>query len=199
MESSKFSNEFIAKMLREIVAAYEINGDGEFRIRAYDNAAASVEHASEEVRDLWESGRLKDLSGVGSAIASHLDEYFRTGKVKHFAEVKRGMPKAMFPLLGIPGIGAKTAYILSRELQLRPKTAVSDLLKAAESGKIRLLPGFRETSEKSILENLQKEKKSENRMALPLATELSEKILKYLRDIALGEVRSKEKLIYLLF
>ncbi len=182
MEISKFSNEFVAKMLREIVAAYEIKGEDHFRIQAYQNAAASVEHASEEVRDLWEEGSLKYLSGIGSAISSHLDELFKTGRVKHFEEVKKGLPKALFVLLDVPGIGAKTAYTLAKSLKLREKSAVGDLLQAAKGGKIRTLPGFGLTSEAAIIENLKKVRKSGNRMILPMAVELSEKILQFLRE-----------------
>jgi len=181
MKLAKFSNEVIAKKLREIVAAYEVKGEDRFKIRAYDNAATSVEHATEEVRDLWESGKIKELAGIGPAIADHLDELFRTGRVKHFDEVKKGLPEGMFEILGTPGIGAKNAYSLAKTLHLRKGSAKADLLRAARSGKIRGRPGFGEVSEKAILENLEKTKKDENRMSLPVAGEIARKIIDYLK------------------
>ena len=181
MELSKFTNERLAKLLREIVAAYEVKGEDRFKIRAYDNAATSVEHATEEVRYLWESGKIKDLAGIGSSIAGHLGELFRTGRVKHFDEVKKGLPEGMFEILGIPGIGAKTAYSLAKTLHLRKGSAKADLLRAARLGKIRALQGFGEVSERAIIENLEKTKKNENRIGLPLALEIAHKIIGYLK------------------
>src|SRR3989337_2147029 len=110
MEPTKLSNTAIARLFREIAAAYEVKGENRFKIRAYDTAADSIEHATSEVKDLWEEGRLGEIPGVGESIASHLDEYFRTAKVKHFDDVKKNLPSGMFAFFGLEGIGPKTAY-----------------------------------------------------------------------------------------
>lgn len=181
MESSEFTNERLVKLLREMAAAYEVIGEDRFKIRAYDNAAASVEHATEEVRDLWKSGKIEELPGIGSSIANHLGELFRTGRVKHFDEVKKSLPEGMFEILLIPGIGAKTAYSLAKTLHLRKGSAKADLLRATRSGKIREIPGFGETSEKALLDNLERVKKDENRMSLPVASGIAQKLIDYLK------------------
>lgn len=174
MEPSKLSNPFIAKMLREIAAAYEIKEENRFKIRAYDNAADSVEHATSEVRDLWESGQLQDVPGIGASIAGHLDEYFRTGKVKHFERTKKKLPPGMFEFLGLEGVGAKTAYRLAKELNLK---TLSDLKKAAESERIVELPGFKERTAKQILKAIAEYKDREGRMVLPIAYAAAEKLI----------------------
>src|SRR3972149_4188180 len=84
MEPTRLSNTAITHLLREIAAAYEVKNENRFKIRAYDTAADSIEHATSEIKDLWEEGRLGELSGVGESSAPLLGEYFRTGKVKHF-------------------------------------------------------------------------------------------------------------------
>lgn len=174
MELSKLSNFYIAKILREIAAAYEVKGEDRFRIRAYDTAADSVEHATSEVKDLWEEGRLQDIPGIGESIAGHLDEYFRTGKVKHFRETKKGLPPGMFAFLGLEGVGAKTAYRLAKELSLK---TLSDLKKAAKSGKISELPGFKEKTSKQILKAIAEYKEGEGRMVLPIAYAAAERLI----------------------
>ena len=95
------NNQEISRLLRAISAAYEINKENVFRIRAYDNAADSVEHASREVKDLWEEGKLAQLPGVGTNIASHLEELFKKGKVKHFTVVFKSLPAAVFEFIEI--------------------------------------------------------------------------------------------------
>ena len=110
------NNQELTRLLRAVEAAYRVKGESPFRIRAYDNAADSVEHATRELKDLWEEGRLQDIPGVGANIASHLEELYETGDVKHFRRAFKNLPEAMFELLEVPGIGPKTSYKLTKTL-----------------------------------------------------------------------------------
>ncbi|PIZ49447.1 hypothetical protein COY29_01835 [Candidatus Woesebacteria bacterium CG_4_10_14_0_2_um_filter_39_14] len=113
----EFTNLEIAELLRDVAASYQLQDEKEnrFKIIAYETAAAAVEHASGELKDLWDEGKLKDVPGVGESIAGHLDELFKTGHVKHFKKLMKDYPKLMFRLLKIQGIGPKTAYKLVKE------------------------------------------------------------------------------------
>ena len=180
----------IAKLLRQISAAYEVKNEGplrreasRFRIRAYDNAADSIEHSTSEVKDLWEQGHLEDIHGVGASLAGHLDELFKTGKITHFEQVTKNLPNGMFELLDVQGIGPKTAYKLSQEFKLdNPKTALKKLQQAAVSGKIRKLENFGQESEKDILQALQSFKVKDTRVLLPTATSIAEDVIKYMQQ-----------------
>src|SRR3990167_10324010 len=143
-----FSNRQIAKLLREIAAAYMAKGENRFKIIAYDRAAASVEHATSDLKDLWEEGQLKSVPGLGESIRKHLDELFKEGRVKHFEQIKKDFPRGMFSLLEIGGLGPKNAYKLAKELNIQNP---NDLEKAAKNHKIRDLAGFGEKSESEIL------------------------------------------------
>jgi len=180
-----FTNKEIAKVFRSVAAAYIVKGGNQFKIIAYQRAADSVEHATSEIKDLWDDDKLDQLAGIGKAIASHLDELFRKGKVKHFQQVMSNLPPAMFELLSIPGIGAKTAYKLCKNLKIENlTTALKDLEKAAKQGKIRILEGFGKTSEEEILKGIQAFKlgqTKEKRMLLPYADWLAEEIIVYLK------------------
>ena len=128
----------IAKLLRSVAAALELSGDdNRFRITAYQRAADAIEHASSEVKDLWDDGKLKELAGVGEGIAASLDELFRTGQVKHFQSMLKPFPSALFELGEVPGIGPKTALKFCKELGItKAHSAISELLKAAKKGRI---------------------------------------------------------------
>ena len=193
MDSPKLSNLAIARMLREIAAAYEVKGENRFKIRAYDTAADSVEHATSEIKDLWEEGRLAELPGVGEAISSHLDEYFRTGKVKHFQEVKKGLPQGLFEIFKLEGIGPKRAHKLAGELKIKD---VEGLYKAAQQGRVAKLDGFGERSEKQILKAIERQRKEEGRMPLPTAFSIAEQLIEeistfpgFVRADPLGSLR----------
>ena len=175
-----FTNAQIANLLREISAAYQAKGGNTFKIIAYENAATSVEHATSEIKDLWEEGKLDTVPGLGESIRKHLDELFKTGRVKHFDEIKKGLPPGMFSLLGIGGLGPKNAYKLAKALNIKSR---EDLEKAARAGKIRTLPTFGQKSEKTILAALGEAKnKPAGRYLLSDAYVIAQRILNYIRE-----------------
>lgn len=73
----------IAKLLRKMAAAYKTLQENRFKVIAYENAATAVEHATSELKDLWDDGKLDSIPGLGPSITSHLDEIFKTGHSKH--------------------------------------------------------------------------------------------------------------------
>jgi len=133
----------IAELLRDVAASYKLKNEklNKFKIVAYERAADAIEHATSELKDLWDDGKLEDVPGVGPSIAQHLDELFRTGKSKHFEEVKKGIPEMAFKLMELPGIGIKTSLKLINE---SPKSEIDKMLKEVEEmnkkGKRHLLP-----------------------------------------------------------
>lgn len=177
----------IAKLLRNIAAAYTIKDEQQFRFQiiAYQRAADAIEHSTTEVKDLYSQDKLEQLPGVGPSIRGHLEELIKTNKVKHFEWVAKDIPESVFPLLEVPTFGPKKAFRLVNEFKLaNPKTVISDIEKIAKSGKIAPLEGFGEKSQADIMRAIDEFKKGKGkttRMALPFAAELAEKILDYLR------------------
>ncbi|MGA3291999.1 MAG: helix-hairpin-helix domain-containing protein [Candidatus Microgenomates bacterium] len=118
MESRKIlSNLQIAELLRDVAAAYELKDAKryKFQIIAYERAGDAVEHATSELKDLWDDGKLTEVPGIGPGLAEHLDELFRTGKSKHFDSLMKDIPREAFKLMELPGIGIKTALKLIKE------------------------------------------------------------------------------------
>lgn len=180
------TNQEIVELLRNVAAALSIKDENHFRIIAYEKAADSIEHLTSEVKDIWDEGKLREIPGVGSIIAQHLDELFRTGKIKHFENIFKGLSPAIFKLLQIPGIGPKKAHRLTKEFRIiNPKTAVFELEKAAKTGKIAKLTNFGDKSQAEILSAIESYKKGqikENRMALPYADILASELIEYLQN-----------------
>lgn len=174
------SNKDIAQMLREISAAYEAKGENRFKVIAYNRAADSLEHASEDIKDIWETGKLDSLPGVGGSISQHLDEFFKTGKVKHFEQVKRGLPSGMFEILKVPGIGPKSAYKISKKLKVK---SIKELKRACNEGKIATLEGFGDKSQEEILKGIAEIEKRSGRILLPAAYAAAQKIITEIKGI----------------
>ncbi|PIV00264.1 hypothetical protein COS55_03890 [Candidatus Shapirobacteria bacterium CG03_land_8_20_14_0_80_40_19] len=186
MEKNKsFSNQEIAKILEKVAAAYEILDKDRFRIAAYERASVSIQHATSEVKDIWDDDKLDDIPGIGKSIASYLDELFRTGKVRHFEELFKKIPPSVFIFLDIPGVGPKTAYTLAEKLNIREeKNAIARLKTAAQKGKIEEIENFGEKSELDILNGISVLEKGElktKRMLLFYADALADEIIDYLK------------------
>ena len=186
LEKNYFNNQQICQLLKNVSAAYIVKKANPFKIKAYQEAAAAINHCSSELKDLWDENKLTEVGGIGKTIASHLDELFRTGKVRHFQQVFKGLPKAMFVFRQIPGIGPKNAYRLCQELKISvSKNALKRLEKAAQKGKIRNISGFGEKSEKEILKNLkqwQKTKQKKKRFLLSVAIDKAKQLVNYMKQ-----------------
>lgn len=181
------TNREIALLLRKVAGSYIVKDEKKFhfQIRAYQKAADSIENATIELKDLWDEGKLNSIPGIGASLTAHLDELFKTGRVKHFEDIIKSLPKALFILMGISGIGPKTAYKLATILKLSEKNAVSDLEKAISQHRVRIIEGFGEKSEEELLKSIDDYKKGqtkENRMLLPLANAIAQEVLIYLRQ-----------------
>lgn len=137
--SKIWTNLEIAKLLHSVSAALSLSKeeDNKFRIIAYERAADAIEHASSEIKDLWDDHKLEELAGVGKTIAGYLDELFKTGQVKHFESILKKYPEAMYELLEISGIGPVTALKLCKEYGINRKhSAISKLEKIAKKEKM---------------------------------------------------------------
>lgn len=117
MEFKTFTNLQIAELLRDVAASYQLKDQDKYRFQiiAYERAADAVEHATSELKDLWDDGKLEDVPGIGPGIAEHLGDLFKTGHSKHFDELMKDIPPEAFKLMELPGIGIKTAMKLIKE------------------------------------------------------------------------------------
>lgn len=196
----KFSNRGVSKLLKSIATTYLLKNENRFKIIAYEKAADVVDHLSREIKDVWQEGKLEEIPGIGKAIASYLDEYFKKGRSKHFDFVLRNIPETVFVLMEVPTIGPKKAYRLVEELKLQKKeTAIEKLKKACLENKVAEVEGFGEKSQKDILESIKIYKQcsiKKERMILPYAFSIAKQIIEYLKKYpavkrvdALGSLR----------
>lgn len=182
---NKFSNKYIAHLLRSVAAAYLLKGKNKFKIIAYENAADTVEHLTRELKDLWEEKGFNQIQGIGPSIASHLDQYFKEGRSKHFEEILKDIPETVFELMKVRSIGPKRGFKLVKSLGLLNKKRLFEELKqACRQGRVARIPGFGQRSQEEILkavEQYEKSMKLEKRMPLPYAFSIASEIVNYLK------------------
>jgi DNA polymerase (family 10) len=178
------TNRELSELLRDVAGALQIKGKegNRFRIIAYQRAADAVEHLSSEAKDLWDEKKLDEIPGVGTSIAKHLDEIFRTGKSRHFNAIERGIPPAVFKLMEVPGLGPKRAFKLAKKFNIGPAKPVERLKQLANEGKIEKLEGFGEDSQEEIFQNIKAyQKKPQKRLLLSYAEGISGELISWMK------------------
>src|SRR5256886_3290083 len=137
----------IAEVLQEIATLLELKDENPFKIRAYANAARSLEAWGGNVADLQDEEALAKIPGIGKAIAAKVKELAATGSLKYLEELRSEFPPAILQLFSISGLGAKKIKALNEKLQI---SSIEQLLKACETGRVAKLPGFGETTQAKI-------------------------------------------------
>ncbi len=148
----RISNPDVARVLSLVGDLLEIKGGDEAaKAAAYHRAARSVEHYPVDVATLHREGRLREIPGVGEALAKKISELIETGSLAYYDRLAAEVPPGVLEMTRIPGVGGKTAGLLHRELGL---TGVDELEEAVRSGALRRLPGLGPKKEGAILRGI---------------------------------------------
>jgi DNA polymerase (family 10) len=168
----------IAARFSQMADLLEYRGENPFRIRAYRRAAQNLESFGGDLEQLAGAGRLQELSGIGADLADKIREYLATGAIAALERLQRTVPRGVLALLEVPGLGPKTAKLLTERLRI---TSVRELADAARAHRLRTLPGFQEKKEQNLLKGVEILQKGRERMHLGVALPLAAELLKRLR------------------
>ena len=168
------NNKEIARVFADIGDLLELKGENPFKIRAYQKAVRSIEHLPVEVERLATESRLKEIPGIGAAITKKITELVTTGKLDYYERLKTEFPEGISAMLDVPGIGPKTAMLLTGELNIK---SVDELETAIISGKVASLPRMGDKVTENILRHIQALRRKDQRIpigdALPVVDEIS--------------------------
>ncbi len=130
----------IAYVLNDYAALLEIQGESPFRVRAYHQAARTVENLSQPVTQLLQAHvDLTTLPGIGERLAGHIQEIAETGTLAAFQRTQRVVPRSLTTLLEVESLGPKKARQLYEQLGI---TSIAALQGALDSGAVGKLPRF---------------------------------------------------------
>lgn len=86
----------IAFVFRDIADLLEKKKENWFKIMAYRKAADEIEKLPSELSQLYTEGKLKDIPGVGEAIAKKITEMLDTGKLQFYEKLKSEVGGAVY-------------------------------------------------------------------------------------------------------
>jgi DNA polymerase (family 10) len=181
MERLQVNNRELAQVFSNIADLLAIRGADARRVLAYRRAAENLETLGQEASEIWREGKLKQIPGVGAAIAAKIDELLSSGELTFYDELTAEVPASLLEVLKVSDIGPKRAGLFWRELDIK---TVDQLAKAAKAGRLQTLPGIGARTETRILENIRALRRRESdRMLIGDAWPLASDLLARLRDV----------------
>lgn len=175
-------NRELAQVLTNIADLLAIQGADTRRVLAYRRAAENLETFPQEASELWREGRLKQIPGVGAAIAAKIDELLSSGELAYYRQLTEEIPESLLDVLKVSDVGPKRAALFWRELGV---SDIDELAEAAQSGRLQTLPGIAARTEERILKNIGALKQRESdRVSIGIARPLADELLLRLRKLS---------------
>jgi DNA polymerase (family 10) len=174
-------NSDVGEVFEKVADLLEIQGENQFRVRAYRDAARTVGGHSRSVAEMVEESEdLTELPGIGRDLAGKIREIVETGKLSQAEELERRTDPGLRELLGLPGLGPERVRELHERLGVR---SLQELEEAARDGRISELPGFGKKTEQNILEAIEQDRTTEKRVKLSVAEQVARSLEDYLKGI----------------
>lgn len=191
--------ESIINSLRELAKYLEIDGENPFKIRSYLKAADTLEHTAEPIEYLIETGKLRQLEGIGEAIEKKIMTWYRNEPVPALEKVKSKYPPTLLELFEVQSLGAKRIKNLFENLHI---TNLDELYQACIEGKVSTLPGFNKKIENKIIEGIELLNQWRGQFLLVDGLNVIDKFLNDVKDIispenifVVGSIRRYEETI----
>jgi len=174
------NNRQLADTFTLIANLSEIKGEVIYVTLAYRKASESLMTLGREASEYWKEGKLKEIPGVGKAIAEKIDELLTTGKLEFLEKLKKEIPPSLADWLQVPGLGPKKIALIWKTLGI---TTLAELETAAKDEKLRGLPGMGAKSESAILEGIASLARRSGRIPLGRAYPLAQEIIGTLKKV----------------
>lgn len=142
----------VANLLEQVSALLELKeGSNVFEVRAYQNAARSINALEGDIEELARTGKLKGTPGLGATILKRVEELLNTGKMAFYEELVSSTPAVKLEMLRIPGVGPKKINAIYNQLHVN---SLDELVQACNEHKVAVLPGFGKKTEEKILQGI---------------------------------------------
>ncbi len=170
----------VARAFQQVADLLELRGDNPFRIRAYRNAARTIESMPQRVAEIVgrDGKALARLPGIGADLAGKIATLVATGHLQTLDELAHEVPKGLIDVMAVPGLGPKRAKAIYDQLHV---STVAGLARAARAGKLHSIHGIGAGIEKRVIDGLAHRMPDAGRILLAEADALAAPLLAHLR------------------
>lgn len=174
------TNADFSRMFYETADMLELKDENVFKINALRKAARTIETLSSPVVDLYNSGELAALPGIGKGVLERVDQILQTGTTKELASLKKEIPPDLMDMMKIPHMGPKTVQLVWKQLKIITMDALEKAARGhALQGLFRLGP----KQEENILKGIQLVRRGKEHILLSEALALAEKVVEELKTL----------------
>ena len=159
----------VAGLLAELGRRAALAGGNPYRSKAYLRAAENLSAQSEPLGELIEAGRLREIAGVGEAIADIIKKLYETGTHPSLEKMRQDVPDGVLEMLSLPGLRPDKALKLYEELGI---DSLAALEAAVRENKLDGVTGLGAALQRKILQGLQIRRETEGARHLHRAEEL---------------------------
>lgn len=169
----------IGDIFENIARLLEIKGENPFKIRAYTNAARTLETLAADLGALVAEKRLEEIDGIGKAISEKITELVQTGRLEFYEKLREEFPPDILTLFQLQGLGGKKIKALYDQLQI---ASLTSLERACRDGRIAALPGFGPKSAENFIRALGQQAKHSGQFLFAHAAEAAQILLEELKE-----------------
>ena len=153
----------------------EMSGESFYKYMAFERAAASVENASPLAELVAANEHLK-LPGVGKSIGAVIEQLVQSGTADILTDLHRRFPPTLLEVLGVSGIGTKTAAMLFSDYGV---ASLADLEAAIATGALADVPRLGSKTIENWKRGILAYRGRLRRTPLPLALAVAREVMEY--------------------
>ena len=188
------TNKQIAYAFDELANLMELHEEDDFRIRSYRNAYLNLRKLDRPLAEMSDT-EIKDIKGVGPAIAGKIRELVTGGKMATLEKYREKTPPGVVEMLEVNGFGPKKVRVVWQEMGIE---TVGELWYACNENRLIEFKGFGLKTQEDLKNKLEYFLKSRDKLHLDAAEEEADFVCTWLsgqlpgaRIAPVGEVRRR--------
>ena len=159
----------VIKLLREFGQRVALRGGNPYRAKAYARAAESIGTLTVPLSEVIRKGRLREIPGVGEAIANIVTRLHETGTHPALEAMRKEVPAGVLEMLTVPGLRPEKVMKLYKELDI---SSLAALEQAAKADRLKGVKGLGPALQSKVLQGIAIGRQSEGKRHLHRAAAL---------------------------
>lgn len=171
-QAATTTNQALADLFEEMAVALDLLGENPFRAISDGKVARFIQEFNEDLGEFVRKDpstafeRLEALPVIGEASARKIVEFVETGRIVEHDQLVAMIPRGLFEVLSIPGLGPKTVRLFWQSLGV---TSMADLKARIDSPELAALPRMGAKTIARIKSSIEFAEASSQRLPLGLA------------------------------
>ncbi|HET7745011.1 MAG TPA: PHP domain-containing protein [Gaiellaceae bacterium] len=180
------TNAEIADRLSLYAALLELADRNPYAIRSYLRAAETIRTSPASISELVQTGRVRELRGIGAGIDAKLQELVRTGELSELRALEAEISPELVGYARSLGVSADRMLRIARDLDV---ATVSEFREAVSAGRLQDATGVGPATEARIRSAMERGPGTTRGLTVDRSRALSERVAVALGGVVAGPAR----------